>query len=519
MLSSPFFWLTHVARRSHSCQLRNLFIYMNIQNETVQGTVLVLGGRIEQIKTAHAYLLWKARGLEVLLQRLQNERNALRNQLSPVSSLPNELLSAVFEALASDMSPTSPPIEIVLSHVSRRFRRIAMNTRQLWTRINVSLDTPFDMVVAYLERSGTRPFELRFDIAMYPDSGSVSDSEFDLDVLLYNNSQWKTIMSYMTRCRQLSMVSNQPEIIHDMVKNLHAIKAPLLESIQIQCYDLENAPYLDFHTTIIDGGAPALTSILIEGWGLHQCLPPLTSITSLTLLRATWLMEWTDFRDIVGGLLALTCLVIGDIFYNNLIPDNFESTIVLPSLKSLRIYANHDSCPLADQILLATSAPALEILVLICVLEQDLEDISQSLNSDRFPRLRYLSILSDHEYEYELSQQSWILFCSVFPCVTHFTLQSNADDLIMALASLTPLILPNLHTLSFGHISARPVTSLCNLVTNRNVAGRPLSSLQIPTATLHHKAFASSLHQLRESVEVEEYQAYGKMTTTIMSKI
>jgi hypothetical protein len=117
MLSSPFFWLTHVARRSHSCQLRNLFIYMNIQNETVQGTVLVLGGRIEQIKTAHAYLLWKARGLEVLLQRLQNERNALRNQLSPVSSLPNELLSAVFEALASDMSPTSPPIEIVLSQV------------------------------------------------------------------------------------------------------------------------------------------------------------------------------------------------------------------------------------------------------------------------------------------------------------------------------------------------------------------------------------------------------------------
>jgi hypothetical protein len=478
---------------------------MNIQNETVQGTILVLGGRIEQIKTAHAYLLWKARGLGVLLQRLQNERNALTNQLSPVSSLPSELLSAVFEALASDMSPTSPPVEIVLSHVSRRFRGIAMNTRQLWTRIRVSLHTPFDMVVAYLERSGTHPFELHFDIATNPGSGSVSDSEFDLDVLLYKNSQWKTIMSYMTRCRRLSMLSDHPEIIHDMVENLHAIKAPLLESIQIECYSIEKAPYLDFYTTIIDGGAPALTSILIEGWGLHQCLPPLTGVTSLTLLGATWQMKWTDFRDIVGGLLALTCLVIGDIFHDNLIPDNFESTIVLPSLKSLRICANHDGWPFADQILLATSAPALEILVLICVLKWELEEISRSLNSDRFPRLRYLSILPDHEYE--LSQQSWILFCSVFPCVTHFTLQSNADDLITALASLTPLILPKLLSLSFSHMSARPITSLCDLVTNRNVAGRPFSSLQIPMATLHHEAFASSLHRLRESVDVEEYQA------------
>jgi hypothetical protein len=477
---------------------------MNVQNETVQGTISVLGGRIEQIKTAHTYLLQKARDLEVLLQRLQNEHNALKNQLSPVSSLPNELLSAVFEALASDMSPTSPPIEIVLSHVSRRFRGIAMNTRQLWTRIRVSLHTPFDMVVAYLGRSGTHPFDLFFDIDTNSDSGSVSDSDFDSDALLYNNSEWKTIMSYMTRCRRLSMLSDQPEIIHDMVENLHAIKAPLLQSIQIECYDVENAPYLDFYTTIIDGGAPALTSILIEGWGLHQCLPPLTGVTSLTLLGATWLMKWTDFRDIIGGLLALTRLVIGDIFHENFLPDNFESKIVLPSLKSLRICANHDGCPLADQILLATSAPALEILVLIRVLEQELEDISQSLNSDRFPRLRYLSILPDHECE--LSQQSWILFCGVFPCVTHFTLQSNADDLITALASLTPLMLPELHTLSFSHMSAREVTSLCNLVTNRNAAGRPLSSLQIPKATLHHEAFASSLHRLRESVEVEEYQ-------------
>ena len=366
---------------------------MNIQNETVQGTILVLGSRIEQIKTAHAYLLRKARDLEVSQKRLQNERNALKNQLSPVSSLPNELLSAVFEDLASDMSPTGPPVEIVLSHVSRRFRGIAMNTRQLWTRIRVLLHTPFDMVVAYLERSGTHPFDLHFDMDTNPNpgSGSVSDSEFDSDVLLYNNSEWKTIMSYMTRCRRLSVLSDQPEIIHDMVENLHGIKAPLLQSIEIECYDLENAPYLDFYTTILDGGAPALTSILIEGWGLHRCLPPLTSVTSLTLLGATWLMKWTDFRDIVGGLLALTRLVIGDIFHDNLIPDNFESTIVLPSLKSLRICANHDSCPLADQILLATSAPALEILVLICVLERELEDISQYINSDRFPRLQYLS--------------------------------------------------------------------------------------------------------------------------------
>jgi hypothetical protein len=159
------------------------------------------------------------------------------------------------------------------------------------------------------------------------------------------------------------------------------VKAPLLQSFWIECddlYDIES--YFSFHRNIFEGGAPALTSVRIGGWGLHQCLPPLTSVTSLTLSSAIQLMEWRDFRDMVGGHLSLTHLAIGEIFDGRSIPDNFDSTVVLPSLKSLRIHANQyghtfenqlEQMLHTDKILLAISASALECLVLDQIIQQD----------------------------------------------------------------------------------------------------------------------------------------------------
>jgi hypothetical protein len=48
--------------------------------------------------------------------------------------------------------------------------------------------------------------------------------------------------------------------------------------------------------------------------------------------------------------------------------------------------------------------------------------------------------------------------------------------------------------------------SLCDLVSNQDVAGRSLGSLQLPTAIFRDEAFTSALQCLRGHVEVGEYQ-------------
>ena len=394
-----------------------------------------------------------------------------------------------------------------------------MNTRLLWARIKVSFRTPFDKVTAYLQRSSPSPFDLYIDIDT--DLGSGSDSQLDPDVHLYTSSEWETIMSYMTRCHRLFARCNKPQVVNDMINRLHIVNAPLLRSLQIEGSDGGIELHMGPYRKIIDSGAPALTAVRLVGLELDRCLPPLTGVTSLDLLQATWGMAWSDLRDILGGCLSLTHLVIGDIFAED-IPDNFESTIILPILRSLGISADdYDGAPHIEQILLAISAPLLESLIIEDIFEQDLVDISQLQNSDCFPCLRSVSLLTGGQ----IGRQSWTSFCSVFPRITHFTLglgsygyeNVGAETLITALAytpaesasPTLPLMLPELNTLSFIRISVRAAMLLCDLVPKWHAAGRPLRSLQFPRIIFCDGAFASSLDRLRALIEVKEYQSDG----------
>jgi hypothetical protein len=448
---------------------------------------LLIESRIDKAKAAHADLSRKICDLEELQRELHRERNSLKNQITPISSLPNEILGVIFEALAFTVSPKMSPTEIILSHVSQRFRDIAMNTHLLWTQINVSDCTPFNMVKAYLQRSGLSSFNLRFIINNWRYRSDTAEVDS-----LYSDVEWQTILSYMHRCRRFFAQSCGYKIMEGLIKRLRGVKAPLLRSFRIE---FENQmgieSLLAYKDKILDGETPALTSVRINGWSLLACLPPLTSVTSLTLLRPVQLMTWRDFRDMVGGHQALTHLVIGDIFYHRRMPTGFESSISLPSLKSLRIYLQDERHIDADQMLLSISAPVLEFLQLDDICDPDLVAIPghpQLQNPRRFPCLQHLTISLLRGQV--VRRDSWTLFCSIFPCITHFTLGLIARETHMAtplMEALNPgiaagtgssFILPKLRVLSFDqrHID---ITSLCNMVVNRAAAGQPLGSLQL----------------------------------------
>jgi hypothetical protein len=478
-------------------------------------------GKVEEDKVANVDTLSETCDHQVMRLHFASDRNSLTNQFAPILSLPNELLSAIFQQ-GHLHSQKSPPIEIVMSHLNRRFRAVAMYTRLLWAKIEIFSSTPFDKVHAYLHRSGRTAFDLSFNI-----DTKHCCPRYSLDptsaALLFTDAEWGTIMSHMTRCRRFSarFDSDSCIILHDMVDRLREVNAPLLRSFQIESLYWVDEQYLEPHRKILNGGAPSLTTVKVKGWGLHYCLPPLTIVTSLTLLPASLLTTWADLRDILSGNLALTCLVIGDIFVQYL-PDGFESAIILPSLKFLRIFVNdRGGAPYVDDVLLAISSAVLECIFIDNAIEVDLTNIPEAYPqlamSGRFPCLQHIIISLFGGLD--VSQEGWTTLFTVFPSITRFSLRSNdeavqSESLIALLGhhtadSISPmvLILPNLHTLTFGKISKDAVPSLCDLVSTREAAGRPLRLLHLPAYILHDEALGDSLSRLRERVEVQEYQA------------
>ena len=77
-------------------------------------------------------------------ERVGIEYAHVQNTLAPISSLPSELLSAIFEA--GYFLPPSPainnsalPFETTVSQVTARWRDVALSTPKLWTRIYIPM--------------------------------------------------------------------------------------------------------------------------------------------------------------------------------------------------------------------------------------------------------------------------------------------------------------------------------------------------------------------------------------------
>lgn len=109
-------------------------------------------------------LVARLSALKIDLTILQNERAKLE---SPVLGVPYEILSYIFELahqeeLASLYPACAPTFPITISHVSRHFRIVAIQTLTLWTVIRVRdfEDPRLDYLETCLQRSGTLPLSL-----------------------------------------------------------------------------------------------------------------------------------------------------------------------------------------------------------------------------------------------------------------------------------------------------------------------------------------------------------------------
>ncbi|KAF8801886.1 hypothetical protein BYT27DRAFT_7173682 [Phlegmacium glaucopus] len=331
-------------------------------------------------------LLRKIERLSQKIAETERAQAALRvyDKDPPVLSLPVEVTLLIFRYLMSDdgqphraireleapsLSNLNTPKhvvlfkEVVLSHVCRHWRSIALDMPTLWTnyRYHSYVFYPpgpsLHRLEAYLERSGRRLLDLKFDFRI--EKGS---HHYDCGSRLQMMAK---IMSHVNRWRRVFIMTDKNTPILDLLDNFKKVHAPNLElfTLRTGSYNTTSRQIQDLQPVIFKGGAPKLSSITVDYLN-HLVLSPLSNITTLRIEQPKLHtnLELISPQAFISILLipTLTNLsLVGDIGVLVHVED-LEDTIPMLNLKHLRL-ANSWSM---SMILPYLRAPLLETLII-----------------------------------------------------------------------------------------------------------------------------------------------------------
>lgn len=247
-----------------------------------------------------------------------------------VNQLPPEILSIIFKCGVSQLEdlvhsyddektsaalPDVLPFELLVSHVCRLWRNVALDTPFLWTSITVlaSEYPPYERVVAYLERSKSFSLDIRIDYVprevLQLSSVEADNFEVLLTLLIPHLARWASIWlgvscyHYMyTFLKTVSDPSVPPAARLQELHLVHTSKwgAPILSEPK----------FLDHFFTLFGGSAPLLRTLVLVGvhidWsqGWLQSAPNLQTL-HLALYDFDVCPSWEAFSAILRGAPAL----------------------------------------------------------------------------------------------------------------------------------------------------------------------------------------------------------------------
>lgn len=488
---------------------------MGTGKDTPQSALFSLARDIERMENIIAEHHRQIDVLNTSLRRAKNNYNHIHNQLAPISSLPNEMLSAIFEAGCTLPPSGSPerPFEILVSQISQRWRYIAINTPGLWTKITLKppcLPSSVDMATSYIQRSKVSAL----DIFVHIDGEAYHTLTLgDISTVCH------IILPHADRWHRIHIDCNWRGGFRFFLDQLPA-EALRLQCIKIHCTFDDASGEDDMPRHIFNAGAPRLTCILLNGVRLQDCLPPLTAITHLQFHDIYETIETTRLHSLFSGLSALTHLVINADIYTEW--TELES-VKLPSLHSLHIRPNEDS-DVIPGFLMVVAAPALQFLLLEALLPVEAVALAHNIPDTKFPSLHSLTIL---RFEHNLDDSDvtppiWQMLIRAFPAVTHFTLSCNKintfceslDERYSLESSDKAPLWPQLHTLTLLNQPWKPrcipdITLICNALSARIASSHPIRKLQLSKSMM--SALTDGLRRLQVHVEVEESTTYPEL--------
>jgi hypothetical protein len=160
--------------------------------------------------------------LQKSLNDLTRDRNELQSFIdahlalvSPARRLPDDVIREIFVAALQVpsrncvMSATEPPL--LLCHISRAWRALALSTPQLWTSVHIAVSTGLQlermasMVDTWLSRSGVLPLSLSVFVSLGADPNT--DVSILLEALICFSSRWKEIQFTLPSLRSFEPLS------------------------------------------------------------------------------------------------------------------------------------------------------------------------------------------------------------------------------------------------------------------------------------------------------------------------
>ncbi|KAG1730139.1 uncharacterized protein EDB91DRAFT_795835 [Suillus paluster] len=161
---------------------------------------------------------------------LASQITELDSQRHPINWLPSELLIQIFVSLTEDndsdisagLAYNSPPV--ILSHVCRKWRKLAFATSILWSRISYrSRKWSASPVWAFMNRSGSSLLDFTFSPPLYhiDDVDAAKDERLVSQVLLH------MLSSHLSRVRSITFECTSPAsmrlIVEALIDNVHRL--------------------------------------------------------------------------------------------------------------------------------------------------------------------------------------------------------------------------------------------------------------------------------------------------------
>lgn len=370
---------------------------------------------LQEIAAARAELFHQLEELNAREIAVRSEHNSLHNNVATVTAnLPNEVLSMVFKAGVYH-TRDSIQFSVPISHVSQRWRSIALSAPELWTNIWCAQPDPPVNRSGWLSAGLKCRESFRYQTAAFLSRSSnlsLTISFLRCSYVVFSQDFLTLVGESMKRCRQLRFKDSNFDGLDILLKYLANKHAPRLSSID---FDVDD-DRLTFRHTPFQLGAPLLKVAqlnCVQLSTIHHCT---VAFVSLTTMRLTGIyisdndaynhfrehlmamkslthleLHFEEFADLPHTLpielLAVQFLMI-DIIFN---PDdigNLIQVIRAPSLCTLSLAAWHQ-----PELRFATTHPNFGDIVNIRVSFSSLKHLILNDISKATPDLSYIALI------------------------------------------------------------------------------------------------------------------------------
>lgn len=477
-----------------------------------------LAQREKDLKEKRLELLREAEELYRKIAETKTTYGTLYNTGSPLFSLPVEITSSIFQyAIIKDDAVRSQRtfsdssddeditglefklqrtydsgrnsrllMEVVVSHVCRYWRSVALNLTTLWTKFQWCTDDGYalgpsiDRLETYLKRSDSRMLDLKLDFRGVTVAWDGSDERLDM---------LSKILPHTDRWWRVSILSDTATPFLHIQNEVETSSAPNLEHMTVRGNCSTRAQAIK--PSLFEAGVPKLSSVTTD-YTTITFLPPLSNITSLRIERPHSGMEHLT----ISQECFFAILLIPNLTNLSLIgaPDSLATltenlhTIHMPKLKYLRFSEHVNMCTALPYL----RAPLLETLIIRGCLPwiPPTEDYF-------FPSLRTLVMGQIPE------DADFLSISKNTSRVTHLTFTNVAS--LSYLFSGHETYWPDLQVACFNVLDSYQIHDYLTFVTGRINADNPRLTLRISKSLVHSWRIKTpfKLEELRKACFLE----------------